>query len=509
MGDGTSAARIDMTSAQDTSLNLVATAGSAAVEVKAGVGHQAKFSLISAGYAGATSKAFHMLSHATNKFSISSTTAEILSINGTTGKVGVSGDLEVGKDVTVQGNLLIGGPQTNGSKHLHLTSQQDASMTISSLTSSSTLKLSSGTGADSSLVLGDYSLTSSGVSDGLKLSDSSSRTLMDLSANGTTFSTGELTVAGAGSTTLSILSSNSLPSLFNVSAEGGDAGIMLQTNNGRKFSITNSETSQKLVVKSDQLEVMTLNSTNVAINGSVSISGALSVSKNMQIDGTLHVGGTLTRSCGGSDKSARWDDNNHCYKLVKEKGTFQAAQRKCESWGGYLASVKSVQENDFIKSAIIPQASGDFYLGYTDGVEQGNHLWVSGEIAVLNNTHLYNNWENQEMLDTKGERNCAVMYTSKEDYGVSYNGTVSTTVSGRSCRDWNSDTPHGYVFNPSQFPDTLIGEHNHCRNPDNRVAGAFCVTNDPNVQTEHCDVTGYWRDASCNQQKEFLCERNF
>jgi len=308
---------------------------------------------------------------------------------------------------------------------------------------------------------------------------------------------------------VNVISSNSFSSSLNVSSVGGDAGIVLQSDQGRKFSITNEVSSQKLVVKSDELEVMALNATNINITGSVAVFGALSVSNDVQVGGTLRVGGTLQRSCGGADKSARWDANNHCYMLVKEKGSFQAAQRKCESWGGYLASVKNDQENDFIKSSILPQSSGDFYLGYTDGIDQGSYVWVSGEVAVLNNTHLYTNWENEATLDTKGDRNCVVMYTSKEEYATTYSGTVSSTVSGRSCRNWNSDTPHGYVFNPSQFPGTLIGDHEHCRNPDNRVAGAFCVTNDPTVQTESCDVTGYWRDVSCNTQKEFLCERNF
>jgi hypothetical protein len=63
--------------------------------------------------------------------------------------------------------------------------------------------------------------------------------------------------------------------------------------------------------------------------------------------------------------------------------------------------------------------------------------------------------------------------------GANYNGTVSTTVGGRTCQVWSLDTPQSHNFN-------YVGTHNYCRNPDNDPAGTWCYTTDPNVRWEYC-----------------------
>jgi len=127
---------------------------------------------------------------------------------------------------------------------------------------------------------------------------------------------------------------------------------------------------------------------------------------------------------------------------------------------------------------------------------------------VLNNTHVYTQWENVHTLDAS-KKKCAAIYTALEDVGTSYRGDISTTISGKTCRKWKVDTPHGYIFNPTQYPDAGLEEHNFCRNPDKRAGGAFCVTTDASVTTESCDVTGVWKNVDCAQSKPFLCERDF
>ena len=107
------------------------------------------------------------------------------------------------------------------------------------------------------------------------------------------------------------------------------------------------------------------------------------------------------------------------------------------------------------------------------------------------------------------KKKCAAIYTTLEDVGTSYRGDVSTTISGKTCRKWKVDTPHGYIFNPTQYPDAGLEEHNFCRNPDKRAGGAFCVTTDAAVTTESCDVTGVWKNVDCAESKPFLCERDF
>jgi len=71
-------------------------------------------------------------------------------------------------------------------------------------------------------------------------------------------------------------------------------------------------------------------------------------------------------------------------------------------------------------------------------------------------------------------------------------GRVNTTVSGRQCQKWSSNTPHvpkSYLTNDT-FPDeSRVAAENYCRNPDRSwVEGLWCYTMDPDVRWELCDV---------------------
>ena len=75
---------------------------------------------------------------------------------------------------------------------------------------------------------------------------------------------------------------------------------------------------------------------------------------------------------------------------------------------------------------------------------------------------------------------------NEDDLGVHYNGTVSTTVSGRTCQAWDDTTPH---FHPltSLYRPYLEG-HNYCRNPEGRGSQPWCYTTDPDMRWEYCNV---------------------
>ena len=55
--------------------------------------------------------------------------------------------------------------------------------------------------------------------------------------------------------------------------------------------------------------------------------------------------------------------------------------------------------------------------------------------------------------------------------GVSYSGNLNVTASGISCQAWSASQPHEHTF-------TDVGEHNHCRNPNGDLLGAWCFTTD-------------------------------
>ncbi len=71
--------------------------------------------------------------------------------------------------------------------------------------------------------------------------------------------------------------------------------------------------------------------------------------------------------------------------------------------------------------------------------------------------------------------------------GIDYRGHKSTTVSGRTCQKWTSQTPNIPNYTPEKNPGTGLGDHNYCRNPDGDTQ-PWCYTTDSNTRWDFCDV---------------------
>ncbi|CAH1786986.1 unnamed protein product, partial [Owenia fusiformis] len=74
--------------------------------------------------------------------------------------------------------------------------------------------------------------------------------------------------------------------------------------------------------------------------------------------------------------------------------------------------------------------------------------------------------------------------------GGEYRGQKSTTVSGKTCQRWDSQSPHTHDrYLPAMFPDNSVADaSNFCRNPDQSPEGPWCFTTDPNKMWEWCSV---------------------
>ncbi|CAH1243308.1 LPA [Branchiostoma lanceolatum] len=71
-----------------------------------------------------------------------------------------------------------------------------------------------------------------------------------------------------------------------------------------------------------------------------------------------------------------------------------------------------------------------------------------------------------------------------EDMGGTYRGTASTTLSGKTCQAWSSQTPNQHSFNPATYPNLGL-DNNYCRNPDLKVR-PWCHSSDPKKKWEYC-----------------------
>ncbi|XP_077862164.1 apolipoprotein(a)-like [Saccoglossus kowalevskii] len=75
----------------------------------------------------------------------------------------------------------------------------------------------------------------------------------------------------------------------------------------------------------------------------------------------------------------------------------------------------------------------------------------------------------------------------KESDASDYRGKVSTTISGKTCQKWTDQTPHSHTRTPANFPTAGLGNHNYCRNPDEKVQ-TWCYTTTPSKRWELCYV---------------------
>ena len=104
-----------------------------------------------------------------------------------------------------------------------------------------------------------------------------------------------------------------------------------------------------------------------------------------------------------------------CYKLVTSPTlSWGRAKEECEKCQAGLVKVDSREENDFIKTELLPtHKDAGYWIGLSDSDNEGDWMWTDG-------THLdssgYNNWgDNLPKNDKNNDRDCVVIGTKKSD----------------------------------------------------------------------------------------------
>jgi hypothetical protein len=91
------------------------------------------------------------------------------------------------------------------------------------------------------------------------------------------------------------------------------------------------------------------------------------------------------------DKAVKNPINNHCYLVSSRSDIWSVAVQRCEQTSWHLATIASLQENDFVFS-LLP---GSKWIGASDGKGRndsasGPFSWVTGEPWT------YDNWQSSE-----------------------------------------------------------------------------------------------------------------
>jgi hypothetical protein len=84
-----------------------------------------------------------------------------------------------------------------------------------------------------------------------------------------------------------------------------------------------------------------------------------------------------------------YPDTGHEYALIEVWLPWREAQAYCENLGGYLATISSASENEFVENIADP-INDDVWIGLTDEANEGNWEWVTGERLMFVNWEYYN-----------------------------------------------------------------------------------------------------------------------
>lgn len=83
--------------------------------------------------------------------------------------------------------------------------------------------------------------------------------------------------------------------------------------------------------------------------------------------------------------------------------------QSCNSKGGYLATLTSQEENDFVYSYILQQGFESAYFGLSDSANEGTWEWCTGEPLD------YTNWHSGEPNNEYSNENYALFYYKFSD----------------------------------------------------------------------------------------------
>ncbi len=105
--------------------------------------------------------------------------------------------------------------------------------------------------------------------------------------------------------------------------------------------------------------------------------------------------------CEWESVKKRVSFNGHDYQLFTISKTWTEAKADCEVRGGYLVTITSNTENDFVSS--LAGLNDCFWIGFTDELNEGSWQWVTGESVT------YTNWVSGEPNDAGAGEDYAIM----------------------------------------------------------------------------------------------------
>ena len=168
-----------------------------------------------------------------------------------------------------------------------------------------------------------------------------------------------------------------------------------------------------------------------------------------------------------------WSEfNGHFYKLVTGSFNWHPADNFANATGGYLVTITSTGENNFVRGLLAARGVGDAWIGATDRGVEGTFAWSGGPEA--GNPITYSNWRSGEPNDL-----------GNEDY-------VQIGLDGR-WNDAHSNDQVGYVIEHHGVPGAGPGVS---EDSTKTFSTSLLLSNDTDGDLDTLTVTGLGNNAA-------------
>ena len=102
-----------------------------------------------------------------------------------------------------------------------------------------------------------------------------------------------------------------------------------------------------------------------------------------------------------------------CYKFFTSSKTWENAKKECEKWHARLVKVDSREEDDFIKTEVLPIDKKDnYWIGLSDSDNENDWKWTDGTQLDLDG---YKNWIGYEPDNYNDNEDCVQVVMMNKD----------------------------------------------------------------------------------------------
>ena len=102
-----------------------------------------------------------------------------------------------------------------------------------------------------------------------------------------------------------------------------------------------------------------------------------------------------------------------CYKLFTSYKTWENANEECEKLNARLVKIESSEENDFIKTELLPTDKDcSCWIGLSDSDNEGDWMWTDGTQLDSDG---YKNWGDNQPDNEKDKQNCVLIAIRTSD----------------------------------------------------------------------------------------------